>query len=62
MKIQINLLQDLMQFTNDEWKETQNLYEYDKTVTKHHLFALVLYHRWLIKICFAQIHIKKYVN
>lgn len=60
MKIQINLLQDLLQFTNEQWIETQNIHEYSADIPKHHLFALVLYHRWLIKICFNQFPLKTY--
>lgn len=60
MKIQINLLQDLLQFTNNQWLDLENLYEYSKDTTKHHLFALTLYHRWFLKICFDQMQVKNY--
>lgn len=60
MKIQINLIQDLLQFTNIQWADTENIYEYSNETTKHHLFALILYHRWVIKICFEQMNIKNY--
>lgn len=58
MKIQVNLLQDLLHFTSSDSSEPPNIYECKENTTKHHLFALVLYHRWLIRASSQQNNVK----
>lgn len=50
LKTQINLLQDLMYFTNDKkYVEIPNVIDEDLAdVNTQYLFALTLYHRWLL--------------
>lgn len=52
VKIQICVLQDLLYFTNDKKKiEIPNIAESDLlTISDQYLFALVLYHRWMIRM------------
>lgn len=54
LKIQICLLQDLFYFTNDK-TDIPNVPECDvTTVSDPLLFALILYHRWIVRLAVQQ--------
>lgn len=56
-KVQVNVLQDLLYFTNKHtFIEIPNVENYDlNIVSKEFLFALLMYYRWLISTCMRRI-------
>ncbi|GJQ85413.1 hypothetical protein Trydic_g23844 [Trypoxylus dichotomus] len=56
-KVQVNILQDLLYFTNNaNFIEVPNVRSYDlSSVSKEFLFALLMYHRWLINTCMRRV-------